>query len=139
MVATLLEEGHIKFENIADQVRVARVQGHARQEAAPHGIDQWAWDNPRYGLEQCLTTGRSSHMLSITYHGLRRIEELRDTLRRERVLEDFGVLLSVRYLERDAEDAVGDRRTFRYPYCSRTWTDSKRSTSGSATTPGTLS
>lgn len=106
MAATLLEEGYIKFENIADQVLVARVQGLARQEAAPYGIDQWAWDNPRYGLERWLMGGRSSHTLSITYRGLRRIEELRDVLRRERVLEDFGVLLSVRYLERDAEDAI---------------------------------
>jgi diguanylate cyclase (GGDEF)-like protein len=45
-------------------------------------------------------------VFSITYRGLRRIEELRDLLRRDRILEDFGILLSLRYFRRDADDAL---------------------------------
>ena len=37
---------------------------------------------------------------------MRRIEELRDLLKRDRILEDFGVLLSIRYARRDLEEAL---------------------------------
>src|SRR5205814_7916056 len=39
--------------------------------------------------------------------GLRRVEELRDVLRRDRILEHFGVLLDLRYLHIDLQDALG--------------------------------
>ena len=44
--------------------------------------------------------------LRITYRGLRRIEELRDLLKRDRILDDFGILLSIRYVRRDLEEAL---------------------------------
>jgi diguanylate cyclase (GGDEF)-like protein len=42
----------------------------------------------------------------ITWRGLRRIDELRDLLKRDRILDDFGILLSIRYLRRDLEEAL---------------------------------
>ena len=42
----------------------------------------------------------------ITFRGLRRIEELRDLFRRDRILEQFGVLLDVRYFRRDLQEAI---------------------------------
>src|SRR5581483_2599005 len=39
--------------------------------------------------------------------GLRRIQELRDLLKRDRILEPLGVLLSMQYFHRDLEDALG--------------------------------
>jgi diguanylate cyclase (GGDEF)-like protein len=42
----------------------------------------------------------------ITYRGLRRIEELRDLLKRDRILEPFGVLLDLRYFRIELEDAL---------------------------------
>jgi diguanylate cyclase (GGDEF)-like protein len=46
------------------------------------------------------------YQFRITYRGRRRIEELRDLLKRDRILDDFGILLSIRYLRRDLEDAL---------------------------------
>jgi diguanylate cyclase (GGDEF)-like protein len=46
------------------------------------------------------------YQFRITYRGLRRIEELRDLLKRDRILDDYGVLLSFRYVRRDLEDAL---------------------------------
>jgi diguanylate cyclase (GGDEF)-like protein len=46
------------------------------------------------------------YQFRITYRGLRRIEELRDLLKRDRILEDFGILLSIRYARRDLEEAL---------------------------------
>lgn len=39
--------------------------------------------------------------VSVTYRGIRRIEELRDQLRRDRVLDRFGILLDGRYIVSD--------------------------------------
>ncbi len=41
------------------------------------------------------------HDVEVTYRGLRRIDELRDLLRRDRVLEKFGILLDGRYIVSD--------------------------------------
>lgn len=106
MVATLLEELHIRLENDVDQQLVWRLRGEMPRDLPHAMVDDWAWDSPRQGLERFLTTGRSSHMLRITYRGLRRVEELREILILERVLDDFGVLLSIRYLQRDLENAL---------------------------------
>jgi diguanylate cyclase (GGDEF)-like protein len=63
------------------------------------------WDNPRVTLENILS-GQVLQRIRITYRGLRRIEELRDLLRRDRILEPFGVLLSMQYFRRDFEEAL---------------------------------
>ena len=105
MAMTLLEELHITLENDADQLLVSHLRGELTARAR-HGFRDDEWDNPRGTLQRFLVTGRSHHVLRVTYRGLRRIEELREVLRRERVLEDFGVLLSIRYLNADLEHAV---------------------------------
>lgn len=105
MVMTLLEELYIRLENDADQLLVSHLRGELTARAR-HGFRDDEWDNPRSTLQRFLVTGRSNHVLRITYRGLRRIEELREVLRRERILEDFGVLLSIRYLNADLEHAV---------------------------------
>jgi hypothetical protein len=112
MVMTLLEELYIRLENDADQLLVSHLRGELTARAR-HGFRDDEWDNPRNTLQHFLLTGRSIHVLRITYRELRRIEELREVLRRERVLEDFGVLLSIRYLNADLEHAVqrSDRAT----------------------------
>jgi diguanylate cyclase (GGDEF)-like protein len=46
------------------------------------------------------------YQFRITYRGLRRIEELRDLLKRDRILDDFGILLSIRYVRKDLEEAL---------------------------------
>jgi len=105
MVMTLLEELYVRLENDADQLLVS----HLRGEVTPrirHQFRDDEWDDPRNTLQRFLVTGRSHNVLRITYRGLRRVEELREVLRRERVLEDFGVLLSIRYLNADLEYAL---------------------------------
>lgn len=112
MVMTLLEELYIRLENDADQLLISHLRGELTPRAR-HGFRDDEWDNPRDTLQRFLLHGRSNHVLRITYRGLRRIEELREVLRRERVLDDFGVLLSIRYLNTDLEHAV--ERTDRAP------------------------
>jgi GGDEF domain-containing protein len=48
-----------------------------------------------------LSVSSHFHYASITYRGLRRIDELRDHLRRDRILEKFGILLDGRYITSD--------------------------------------
>jgi len=45
-------------------------------------------------------------ILFLYYPGMQRIEELRDMLKRDRILEEFGVLLDMRYFTRDLDDAL---------------------------------
>jgi diguanylate cyclase (GGDEF)-like protein len=44
--------------------------------------------------------------MRITYRGLRRIEELRELLKRDRILEREGILLDMRYFYSDLQDAL---------------------------------
>jgi diguanylate cyclase (GGDEF)-like protein len=46
------------------------------------------------------------YQLRVTYRGLCRIEELSELLKRDRILEPFGVLLDLRYFPKDFEDAL---------------------------------
>lgn len=69
-------------------------------------IEDHLWHNPREAVLHFLRGTINLPTLFITYRGLRRIEELRDLLKRDRVLEDFAVLLSIRYFRRDLEDAL---------------------------------
>lgn len=83
------------------------------------GLLQMTAQAIRAGLDNYKSTGRRDfrdnavswlaisplfHQASVTYRGLRRIDELRDQLRRDRVLERFGILLDGRYFVSDLVD-----------------------------------
>ena len=103
---TLAEDSYIRFEDVNNHILMGRLRGeidynsNLRKYFPPHN-----WDNPRVTLENILS-GQGLQQIRITYRGLRRIEELRDLLRRDRILEPFGVLLSMQYFRRDFEDAL---------------------------------
>lgn len=106
LAITLLEDWHVELENDRGSMLVARLRHEASTRTGPvarTGTPQW--DNVRAELRHFLTTGNSSR-LRITYRGLRRIDELRDVLRNERILEHFGILLDMRYFQRDLEFAL---------------------------------
>jgi diguanylate cyclase (GGDEF)-like protein len=112
MVATLVEELYVRFQNEELQHFVTRLRRELGQTyRVPHGWPEHLWDNPREGIQRILNGERGLQDLCITYRGLRHIEELREILRRDRILEDFGVLLSIRYFRRDLKDAVRQSET----------------------------
>ena len=107
MAAALLEDLCIRFENQNHQLLIAKLRGElfAKYDIPPAGIHRHQWENPRPAVLEIL--GQSTLPgVQITYRGLRRIEELREVLKRDRILEDFGVLLSIRYFRKDLEDAL---------------------------------
>lgn len=107
MAATLLEELYIRFDNQTKQMFVKRLRAElGPYHTAPSGIPEHLWHDPREAIEQFLNGFQGAVVLRATYRGLRRIEELRDMLRNERILEPFGVLLSMQYFRRDLEDAL---------------------------------
>src|SRR5205823_491712 len=96
MAAALLEDLVVRFDEPSMQLVVARL----RKELSPtfprpSCLHDYQWANPRETLQSVLT-GQNVYKLRITYRGLRRVEELRDVLRRDRILEHFGVLLDLR-------------------------------------------
>ena len=108
MAAALIEDLYVRFEDSNMQRLVPRLRGeliNADLDLPPTGIADYLWNDPRKAIEDVLSRG-SLQRLRVTYRGLRRIEELRDLLKRDRILEDFGVLLSIRYFRRDFEDAL---------------------------------
>jgi hypothetical protein len=106
MVICLLEELCLALENDDRQLFVAKLRGELSQEhPGPWGASDWRWMDPRRGLADALTSG-GLQRLRITYRGLRRIDELREILSKDRILDDFGVLLSIRYLNRDLQHAI---------------------------------
>jgi diguanylate cyclase (GGDEF)-like protein len=106
MVIYLLEELCLALEDHERQWFVAKLRGELSQgHPGPFGANDWRWMDPRRGLAEVLTSG-GQQRLRITYRGLRRIEELRDALRKDRILDDFGVLLSIRYLNGDLLHAI---------------------------------
>jgi len=105
MVETLLEDMYVTFEQRHYQELVWRLRGEHVTER-PAGLSEQQWIKPRTAVRDILQ-GNNSYQLRITYRGVRRIEELRDILKQDRILDDFGVLLSIRYLHRDLQDALG--------------------------------
>lgn len=103
---TLAEDFYIRFEDWNCQLLMARLRGeiHPQSNLRAH-FPQHQWENPRDAIENILIS-QALQRIRITYRGLRRIEELRDLLRRDRILEPFGVLLSMQYFHRDLEDAL---------------------------------
>jgi diguanylate cyclase (GGDEF)-like protein len=106
MAATLLEDLFVRFEHQEMQLLVASLCGElAPNYPCPGGLHDYQWANPREAIHSVLT-GQNLYRLRITHRGARRIEELRDLLRRDRILEPFGVLLDLRYVQPDLHDAL---------------------------------
>ena len=106
MAVTLLEELYVRFDDQAIQLFVANLRNELAPNfavAAEYRVHQW--HNPREAIRSVLTAPNCQR-LRITYRGLRRIEELRELLTRDRIFEPFGVLLDLRYLHRDIEAAL---------------------------------
>lgn len=108
MAATLLEDLYIRFRREEDQLFVSRLRGEVSPDHQPPGRGkEHLWQNPRAAIEGFLRGHEGGlHDISITYRGRRRIQELRDLLRHERILEPFGILLSLQYFIMDLEDAL---------------------------------
>ena len=104
MVETLLEDMYVTFDQRHYQELVWRLRGEHVTEK-PFDVPEQSWIKPRTAIRNILE-GNNSYQLRITYRGVRRIEELREILKRDRILDDFGVLLSIRYLNRDLQDAL---------------------------------
>lgn len=102
MAITLLEDLSIRFDDGEHQKLVAQLRGEVFQSLLPANSPLY----PRDEIERRLRFG-SGLRLRITYRGRRRIEELRELLRRDRILEPFGVLLDIRYVVPDLQDALG--------------------------------
>lgn len=106
MAVTLLEEWNICFARDEMQLIVARLRGELDPaHRVPNGIPNHCWANPRQGIQEILSQ-QNLYQLRVTYKGLRRIEELRELLRRDRILEHFGILLDLRYVHHDLQLAL---------------------------------
>src|ERR1041385_3869380 len=88
LILTLLEDGllHTTAEGVRDDLE----KYERRKDTAS-----------RRNVLMALCTTRPHIDIGVTYRGLRRMEELRDLLRRDRVLEKFGILLDGRYIVSD--------------------------------------
>ncbi len=104
MALTLIEDSYARIDGEL-QLLVGRLRREIYRTEAPSRTAQVDWDNPREALARALSS-QFVQRVRITYRGLRRIEELRDLLKRDRILEDFGVLLSVRYFRKDLDEAL---------------------------------
>ncbi len=88
LLLTLFEDGLIRIT--AESMRHALETYEERKDTTS-----------RYHVIMALCTSSVYLTVELTYRGLRRIEELRDLLRRDRVLEKFGILLDGRYIVSD--------------------------------------
>lgn len=107
MVITLLEELciHANQDNVQRLVWQLRGEGLPVEAPSTNAQAKQGVGWPREELFN-LFVSNNLKQLRITYRGLRRIEELRDLLKRDRILEDFGILLSIRYARRDLDEAL---------------------------------
>jgi diguanylate cyclase (GGDEF)-like protein len=106
MAVTLLEGLFIRFHDQHLDLLVARLRGEVPPNSpGPFELLGSEWGYPRQAIYSYLTR-QNLYQLRITYRGLRRIEELRELLRRDRILEHFGVLLDLRYVHTDLQDAL---------------------------------
>ncbi len=105
MVTTLIEELYVRLDDQNSHLLVGRLRGEVGGKFRPSGIHEHEWENPRDALEH-LFLGNRLQRLRVTYRGLRRIEELREFLARDRIMEPFGVLLSIQYFRVDLEAAL---------------------------------
>lgn len=103
MVLTLMEDGYLDTED--PEIR-RLLWGYIRRNDPAE----------RTGLLNRLRTYQAFLRVSATYRGFRRIEQLREQLRRDRILESFGILLDGRYIVSDLihflERTDGDSLSF---------------------------
>jgi diguanylate cyclase (GGDEF)-like protein len=104
MILTLIEELYIHLDNDKYRSLVSRLRGEAGG-PCPGNMLAYQWNHPREELVKMFQTNEA-HRMRLTYRGLRRIEELREILARDRILEPFGVLLSMQYFRADLEQAL---------------------------------
>lgn len=88
MLVTLYEDGYLK---LTEEHIVAKIDNFERVKTRAIRNEAVSW----------LAASPHFHYASLTYRGLRRIDELRDQLRRDRILEKFGILLDGRYITSD--------------------------------------
>jgi diguanylate cyclase (GGDEF)-like protein len=100
LVIGALEDRHIACTDDAIQRLTRRMRGELTDSHPPGSINLHYWIDPFYGLTSMLQSS-VIHTMEITYRGLQRIEDLREILRRDRILEFFGVLLDLRYFRPD--------------------------------------
>jgi diguanylate cyclase (GGDEF)-like protein len=88
MLITLYEDGYLQ---LTEEQIISKIDTFERvkRRAFRNGAVSWLSASPHF------------HYAAITYRGLRRIDELRDQLRRDRILEKFGILLDGRYITSD--------------------------------------
>jgi diguanylate cyclase (GGDEF)-like protein len=104
MVLTMAEEMYIAFDDQKPQLLVAKLRGESTM-GVPGSMIKYDWENPREALAR-LFIGNSLQRLRLTYRGLRRINELREVLARDQILEPFGVLTSMQYFRKELQDAL---------------------------------
>ena len=104
MVITMIEEMYVRLDDQNSQLLMGKLRGEVTG-GVPTSLLKSQWENPRTAIEN-LFIGGSLQRLRLTYRGLRRIEELREVLARERIMEPFGVLLSMQYFRQDLEQAL---------------------------------
>jgi diguanylate cyclase (GGDEF)-like protein len=106
MTVALAEDLHVVFEDQYMQRVVGRLRGEISPNyPCPSDFHDYEWQNPRDAIHNKLI-GSMAFRLRITYRGQCRLEELRELLKRDRILEPFGVLLDVRYFPKDFEEAL---------------------------------
>jgi diguanylate cyclase (GGDEF)-like protein len=104
MVITMIEELYVRLEDEKAQRLVGKLRGEASGEV-PSSMIKYDWDNPREALAHLFMENKLQSF-RLTYRGLRRIDELRERLARDRILEPFGVLLSMQYFRSDLQNAL---------------------------------
>lgn len=102
MLVAQAEDGYIEFQHDAEQLLIGRLRGDISASYLPAHV----WQNPRTGIHNRLIGTNQALSVRITYRGMCRIEELREILKRDRILDHFKVLLDIRYFHRDLEDAL---------------------------------
>lgn len=126
MAATMAEELYIRFGNDELQRYVSRLRGEISPDSKPTFGESYHWNNPRSAIQNFLTGAYGLQEIRITYRGLRRIQELRDFLRYDRILEPHGVLFSMQYFRRDLEDALKNNPNVTVSLISADMDDFKR-------------
>lgn len=105
MVILLLEDGSLIFREDHMQRLVARLR-HEYVSTRESIVPSHEWENPRQTLRMKFL-GSQAFTLAITYTGLRQIEELRERLKADRILDSLGVLLDWRYFHPELRITLG--------------------------------
>jgi len=104
LLVTMIEELNVHLEDYKAQLLVGKLRGEVGG-PVPTNVIKSDWDSPRRALTD-LFIGNSLQRLRLTYRGLRRIDELREALAQDRIMEPFGVLLSMQYFRHDFQEAL---------------------------------